>query len=95
MPTKPIDLQELTRVLGEPPPRYRKGDERNRPRAAWYKRANNALSELLALTPRVNAGNGARKAPTRKLLTPDGLCLHGKPFPCQICGETPTERGSV
>jgi hypothetical protein len=55
MPVKSIDLDKLMRVVGQPPPRYRKGDPRNRSRAQWYKRANRALSAILSRTPRVHA----------------------------------------
>lgn len=48
MPEKPIDLDALERVIGNPPPYYTAGDPRNSDRIAWWNRAVCALGKVLA-----------------------------------------------
>lgn len=47
MPTKPIDLDALERVLGPPPRRYPKGNPHNWRRHEWYNRASAAIGALV------------------------------------------------
>lgn len=42
-----IDLEGLQKVVGAPPPRYKKGDARNSRRESWWNACQQALKDLL------------------------------------------------
>jgi hypothetical protein len=65
MPQQRINLTDLMRVVGEPPPRYRKGDPRNRARSAWYARARAALKVLLKWSRASNLEHSNGEKPLR------------------------------
>jgi hypothetical protein len=62
---KTIDLDALTRVLGQPPRRYAKSDPRNLYRSIWWQRALSAVGLLMyaKLPSTKNVKPGGRSKP--------------------------------